>query len=81
MKPFYFTFMQKQGLLKDKFVCIHAPDEDAARQIMSESFKDFWGFCYGAEQFAGQQEQFNLTCLAEVWVDSNLNITWRSPHE
>lgn len=47
---YYFTFMQKQSLLKNKFVVIEA-DYIEARKIMCKNFGDQWGFQYDEDSW------------------------------
>lgn len=42
---YYFTFMQKQTLLKNKYIVIEGTYEEA-RAIMVKNFGDKWGFQY-----------------------------------
>lgn len=45
MAKYYFTFMQKQTLLKNKFVVIEGTYQEA-REIMVANFGDKWAFQY-----------------------------------
>ena len=61
----YFTFMQKQTKLKDKYVVFDGPYTEARRQ-MTENFGDKWGFQYSEEEWLEkdgrtQAERFGLT--------------------
>lgn len=46
MKKYYFTFMQRQTKLRNKYVTFWAKDENEAREKMHESFGAMWSFVY-----------------------------------
>ena len=48
----YFTFMDRQTLLRDKYVKIFGT-YDEARQIMVDNFESKWGFQYETAEKAG----------------------------
>ena len=77
MQKFFFTFMQKQTLLKNTYVYIEAPNEGLARHFMTENFGLKWAFCYTPESFGTMKVEFNLRCLFHVGIDDNYNITDR----
>lgn len=57
----YFTFMQRQKILKDKFVVIEG-DAETARKIMVENFAHLWAFQYSEKEWQekDQVQMFNL---------------------
>lgn len=55
----YFTFMQKQSLLKDRYVKIYGTMKEA-RKIMFENFGDNWANCYTCQNFESQIQKFGL---------------------
>lgn len=74
MQNFYFTFMQKQQLLRNYYVHIEAPNEAIARKFFSEDFGLRWAFTYREHDFTEAITQYNLKCLFKVSIDSNGNI-------
>ena len=48
MAKYYFTFMQKQTLLKNKFVVIEGTYQEA-REVMVANFGDKWALQYDEE--------------------------------
>ena len=63
---FYFTFGSshedsKGESLRMSYVVIEAPDEGTAREEMFAARGSKWSFCYGADEFRGQPEEYNLT--------------------
>jgi hypothetical protein len=66
MENFYFTFIQSQETLKDKYVKITAKDELSARNKMVECHGTEWGFCYKEKEFQPQITRFGLKMLAHV---------------
>lgn len=46
MKKYYFTFMQRQTKLRNKYVTFWGATENEAREKMRESFGNMWAFCY-----------------------------------
>jgi len=75
--PYFFTFGMGQTILAKSYVRVEAPTEDAARQLMSESFGNKWAFCYTEKQFLKQPEEYGLKCLADVSVDDCCNLLAR----
>ena len=55
----YFTFMQSQEELRNKFVCIEGTFEEA-RMKMFERYGSQWAFQYSEEVFKGQAQKYNL---------------------
>ena len=57
----YFTFMQRQKILKDKFVVIEG-DAETALKIMVENFGHLWAFQYSEREWQDkdQVQMFNL---------------------
>ena len=64
-KIWYFTFCQKQSLLKNRFVKIHGTFNEA-RSIMMDNFGTLWAFQYSEEEWkeSNQEERFNLKEVA-----------------
>jgi len=56
----YFTFVGKQNILRNKYVKISGTYSEA-RKKMCENFGDLWGFQYSEEDFLPQIEQYGLT--------------------
>ena len=56
----YFTFMQKQADLKNKFVRIEGSYEEA-RMKMVERFGSSWANQYSEEEFLPQIKDYGLT--------------------
>jgi hypothetical protein len=61
MNKFYFTFMFKQTLLKNKYVIVEANTEMDARKHVFHYLGDQCGFCYVEEGFDRQIQDFGLT--------------------
>lgn len=55
----YFTFMQKQYGLKDKYVKIYGTYTDA-REEMCYRYDDEWAFQYSEEDFIPQIKEYGL---------------------
>jgi hypothetical protein len=55
----YFTFCQKQTLLRNKYVKIFGTFL-GAREIMFQNFGEKWGFQYSEEEFKGQVRKYSL---------------------
>lgn len=55
----YFTFMQKQVDLANKFVCFEGTFYEA-REKMVKQYGDQWAFQYSEKDFAGQPEMYGL---------------------
>lgn len=45
MAKYYFTFMQRQPLLKNKFIVFEGTYQEAREQMVA-NFGDLWGFQY-----------------------------------
>ena len=63
---FYFTFgsshEDSEGTsLHNTFVVIEAHNMQQARDFMFAARGPKWSFCYGADEFRGQPEKYNLT--------------------
>ena len=61
-QKWYFTFMQKQKELKNKYVVIEGSFWNA-RAKMIERYGEAFGFQYSEEGFAGQKEKYGLSEL------------------
>lgn len=61
MNKFYFTFMFKQILLKNKYVVVESETEHEARKHVFHYLGDQWAFCYKEEGFDRQIQDFGLT--------------------
>lgn len=64
---YYFTFTQKQSLLKDKYIVVEGTFGEA-REQMFENFGAKWAFQYNEQEWImddgrTQAEAFNLTEL------------------
>jgi hypothetical protein len=60
MGKWYFTFMQKQEDLKDKYMVFEGTYGEA-REEMCEVCGTAWGFQYSADNFLPQIEKYGLT--------------------
>ena len=63
---FYFTFgsnhMTSKGeSLGMSYVVVEAHNMQQARDMMFAARGPKWSFCYGADEFRGQPEEYNLT--------------------
>lgn len=73
METYYFTFGQKHAHpethepMRDHYIKINAPSYEAARNKMSELFKNKWAFQYNEEEF--RFIYFPGGCYAEINVD------------
>lgn len=61
MKNFYFTFMFKQVLLKNRYVKVSGETEHEARKHVFHYLGDKWGFSYNEEGFDKQIADYGLT--------------------
>lgn len=65
LQSFYCTF---GGDRINKYVHIVAPNMDTARSCMFENYGKKWAFCYDADGFAGQREEYNLQELETIYA-------------
>lgn len=63
MNKFFFTFGTGWPYRR-KYVEIHAPDSEKAREMMNDAHGTRWGFQYDEKEFEGQVEQWGLTRLS-----------------
>lgn len=56
----YFTFMQSQTLLKNRYVCFSGTYSEA-REAMVQNFGTKWAFQYGETEFQAQIKEHGLT--------------------
>ena len=56
---YYFTFMQRQPFLKNRYLCIVGSSYRAAREMVFAAIGDQWAFQYSEEEWKdGVSEHF-----------------------
>lgn len=74
----FFTFMWKQGVLREKYVEVEAEGEEEARERMNQEFGSQWAFMYGGgkeevENFLKDAEEFGMERYALIWENGEVD--------
>lgn len=69
METFAITFTQRAVGLRNGWVEVVAPDEDAARRWARDTYQDFWSGIYPSGEHG--PEYYPLGCLETVTVASH----------